>query len=70
MFGEIAQQRVVEEFAALITIEAQQGQRQCLLNSLDLIDDTARTFILGCPALSPARVINLWLISLGGGILK
>ncbi len=54
MFDEIAQQRGVEEFAAVITIEAQQGKRQCLLNGLDMIDNTACTFVLGRSALRPA----------------
>ena len=54
MIGEIAQQMLVEEFRAVVAIEAFQRERQQVLDGLNLFQDALRAFVPGGPAFGPA----------------
>lgn len=52
--GEVSQEVVVEEFGAVIAIEAEQGEGECLFDVFELFQDAGFTLSPGGPLFSPA----------------
>jgi hypothetical protein len=52
--GEVSEEVIVEELAAVITIKAEDGEREVFFDVLDLFQDTRLALSPYCPLLCPA----------------